>query len=116
MPKIHGIGRANPSQKIASIGNRTRLNTAPAVDPFHTSQAAKEVHRPSLTQSDVGKIGHRTSGGHSAEASSLPVAAASRSDASGIERPLVLAPLRLRDDLEEHHHDDTGPQCPTERI
>jgi hypothetical protein len=34
----------------------------------------------------------------------------------GIERPLELTPLCLRDDLDEQDHDDTGPQCPTERI
>jgi hypothetical protein len=27
-----------------------------------------------------------------------------------------LTPLCLRKDLEEHDHDDTGPECPTERI
>jgi hypothetical protein len=27
-----------------------------------------------------------------------------------------LTPLRLGDDLEEHDHDDSGPECPTERI
>lgn len=30
----------------------------------------------------------------------------------GIECPLVLTPLCLRDDLEEHDHDDTGPRVP----
>jgi hypothetical protein len=31
-------------------------------------------------------------------------------------RLLVLTPLCLRKDLEEHDHDDTGPECPTERV
>jgi len=34
----------------------------------------------------------------------------------GIERCFVLSPFDLRDDLEEHDHDDPCPQCPTERI
>jgi hypothetical protein len=34
----------------------------------------------------------------------------------GIEGPLELAPFGLRPDLDEDHHDDTGPQCPAERI
>jgi hypothetical protein len=27
-----------------------------------------------------------------------------------------LTPFRLREDLDEHNHDGTGPECPTERI
>jgi hypothetical protein len=27
-----------------------------------------------------------------------------------------LPPFRLRKDLDDHHNDDTGPQCPTQRI
>jgi hypothetical protein len=27
-----------------------------------------------------------------------------------------LTPLCVRKDLEEHDHDDTGPECPTERV
>jgi hypothetical protein len=34
----------------------------------------------------------------------------------GIQRLLELPPFHLRKDLNEHHHDDTGPQGVTERI
>jgi hypothetical protein len=34
----------------------------------------------------------------------------------GIQRPLDLTPLCLGEDLDEQNHDDTGPQCPTQRI
>jgi len=34
----------------------------------------------------------------------------------GIEPPLELAPFGLWPDLDEHHHDDTGPQRPAERV
>src|SRR5579871_833551 len=34
----------------------------------------------------------------------------------GIGRPLELARLYLRNDLEEHHHHDTGPQRPAQRV
>jgi hypothetical protein len=33
-----------------------------------------------------------------------------------IQRPLDLAPFGLRPDLDEHHHDDPGPECEPERI
>src|SRR4249920_2682148 len=33
-----------------------------------------------------------------------------------IEGLLVLTLLGLRIDLDEHHQDDTGPQCPAERV
>jgi hypothetical protein len=34
----------------------------------------------------------------------------------GVERLLELTPLHLRDDLDEHGHDDTGPERPSERV
>jgi hypothetical protein len=34
----------------------------------------------------------------------------------GIEGLLVLTLFGLRPDLDEQHHDDTGPQCPAERV
>ena len=34
----------------------------------------------------------------------------------GIQRPLELTPLYLRNDLDEYGHDGASPQCPTERI
>jgi hypothetical protein len=34
----------------------------------------------------------------------------------GFQGLLVLTLLCLRNDLDEHHHDDTGPQCPAERV
>jgi len=40
-PISHGIGSAKPTQKTASMGSKTRASTAPAFEPFQTSQAVQ---------------------------------------------------------------------------
>src|SRR5215213_3019636 len=86
-----------PSSELKQWGHRPRRVAPPAGrSAWPLPRRRRSVVAPRLVASGSGLLAQRC--------------------LVGIEPPLELAPFGLRPDLDEEHHDDTGPQCPAERV